>query len=76
MMVTELLELGNSGLIHFSCRGSEGKPHEVFDSRIQIVLSIPGVVVGTRSACGARAKKQLNWRLDSASAMVLCRPGR
>ena len=55
---------------------SKGEPHEFFQTCIKSMLSIPGVAVGVGSACGARAKKRVNWHLDSASAMVLCCPGR
>lgn len=38
------------------------------------MLRTPGVAVGLGSACGARAKKGVNWHLESASAMALCCP--
>ena len=70
------LSPGSSCLVGCPSGGSQRRSDEVLQTGVQIVFRIPGVVVGLLSACGARAKKRVNWLLESASATSFSFPGR
>ena len=76
MVVAELSEPPCTCRVRGRCGGCERVSEEKSELGGQRVVRTPGVGVGSRAACGARARKRVNCRRDKASAMLLEMPGK